>query len=250
MAKMIFENPANGYRETVDGSTIAGAFFLGPLYLLAKGLWTHAFIWTSVATLLIIVAAPFILLLIPIYAALVPSLMKANFLRKGWVEVTQTVSSEDATDTQPTKTPQGEESPQALATKPSDEILTAQPIIRLAIIAAVVIALIILASRTENVPSSSEPSPQNQPETEPLIQAVIELNPKAPASPFSSDARLDFPTCKSRVDATAVTHYLPTSTVMDNDLIYVVRFPMSEGSVLASCSSKDNKLVVTRTPGN
>ena len=62
------------------------------------------------------------------------------------------------------------------------------------------------------------------------------------------DKELDFYTCKSRVDATAANHKLNTSTVMDTDMMYMVRFAMAEGSVLASCSSMDNKLVVTRSP--
>lgn len=107
------------------------------------------------------------------------------------------------------------------------------------------IGLLVLASRGDNA-STSSAGPQ--PETEELIQAVIEQNPTAPSMAFSSDKEIDFYNCKTRVDATAEAHSMPTSTVMDTDLIYMVRFPMAEGSVLASCSYNDNKLVVTRSP--
>ncbi|VVE29308.1 hypothetical protein PEP31012_03583 [Pandoraea eparura] len=85
-----FRNPANGYTEEVDYNACFEVFFLGPLYLAAKGLWGHVFIWLAVVMPLGIVSGGFLFLAtIPVasicYAFSIQGILQKKYLSKGWV---------------------------------------------------------------------------------------------------------------------------------------------------------------------
>jgi hypothetical protein len=95
----IFENQANGYRESVGGGDIAGAFLLGPLWYLRRGLYAIGAIDLSFYILIIIgmssgndntAGALFFLCLVPahIIGALASrALISRHFARLGWREI-------------------------------------------------------------------------------------------------------------------------------------------------------------------
>ena len=74
-----YENPTNGYQEKV-GSAGLMCFLFGPLYFLAKGIWTHAII-SAVAAIL---TCGLSWLVYPFCAR---TLVEQNYLRKGWMPV-------------------------------------------------------------------------------------------------------------------------------------------------------------------
>jgi hypothetical protein len=108
---MVFENPVNGYRETVDGGAVAWGLVFGPLYMMFRGLWGMAFLWlfgaaaASVGLLLLagwmssllmavgLDGVGFVLLLAALllphvlFAAAAPRLLRQKYLRMGWREV-------------------------------------------------------------------------------------------------------------------------------------------------------------------
>lgn len=87
----VFENPANGHREELGGSSWLWALLFGWIYLLIKGLVIHVFVWIAIAFagfLLLGEGGFFVLLILNIfYAANVRSLLRANYLRRGWIEL-------------------------------------------------------------------------------------------------------------------------------------------------------------------
>lgn len=87
----IFENPANGFREEVNGLDSAGAFFLGFIYLAIKGLWRHAAAILVSSLLLLSIFGPsaaFLIVGIWVwYTFAIQSLLSKQFLRQGWKEV-------------------------------------------------------------------------------------------------------------------------------------------------------------------
>lgn len=88
----IFENPANGFREEVNGLDSAGAFFLGFIYLAIKGLWRHAVAILVAYLLLFSIFGPsagiFIIGIWIWYTFTIQSLLSKQFLRQGWKDVT------------------------------------------------------------------------------------------------------------------------------------------------------------------
>ncbi|MDC3385625.1 hypothetical protein OAW67_00505 [Planktomarina sp.] len=77
---MTFENPQNGYRETVSRFAWVWALLFGFLYFAFKGVWRHALI----GLLLGLVTAGFSWLIYPFFAR---SIVANHYRRQGWVEV-------------------------------------------------------------------------------------------------------------------------------------------------------------------
>jgi len=87
----MFENPANGHRESVAWSDGLAAALFGIFYLAFKGLWSITFIWLAAAFILIggMGGSGFIILF-PIQLGLacaVPSSLANRYLQRGWREV-------------------------------------------------------------------------------------------------------------------------------------------------------------------
>ncbi|WP_455275113.1 hypothetical protein [Ralstonia thomasii] len=87
-----YRNPSNGYTEEVGYGACYGVFFLGPLYLAAKGLWGHVFIWLLLVALPGIASGgPLLLLMVPLasigYAAAIQGILEKKYLKAGWEEV-------------------------------------------------------------------------------------------------------------------------------------------------------------------
>lgn len=87
-----FENPSNGHREEVDGGASCGAFFLGMIYLLYKGLWGHVFIWFLLVVLTSAASgAPLFVFTLPIasiaYALTIQGILSNRYLSRGWREL-------------------------------------------------------------------------------------------------------------------------------------------------------------------
>jgi hypothetical protein len=98
---MRFRNPTNGYTEEVGYDACYGVFFLGPLYLAAKGLWGHVFIWLALVTIPGIASGGALLLLsIPlasvIYAVAIQGLLETKFLSAGWIDIDQAIPRNNA----------------------------------------------------------------------------------------------------------------------------------------------------------
>ncbi len=85
-----FQNPSNGYRETVSGLSILWTFLCGFIYLAIRGVWTHAI----AALALVLVAGSFTagvggVLVWIVYALFAPTISASNTLERGWEEVNQ-----------------------------------------------------------------------------------------------------------------------------------------------------------------
>jgi hypothetical protein len=83
----IFEHPLNGHRETVSRLSHLWMLLFGIFYLMMKGLWPHVAVWVMIA--LFTMAAPIFgitaaLIAWIVYAVMAPSLIAANYRRKGW----------------------------------------------------------------------------------------------------------------------------------------------------------------------
>jgi len=76
---MRFRNPANGYEENANHPGLWCLLF-GPVYFAAKGIWSH-----MVASLLLAVVTGGISWLI--YPFLARKFVRADYLRRGWIEV-------------------------------------------------------------------------------------------------------------------------------------------------------------------
>ncbi len=92
-----FENPGNGYREQVDGTSILAIIFFGALYLVYKGLWRHVFIWVLVVGVPAVASGgPLLLLSLPIatiaYACGIQGILEGNYLRMGWKDISESES--------------------------------------------------------------------------------------------------------------------------------------------------------------
>jgi len=94
-----FQNPANNHEETVGAGASVGAFFLGGLYLIYKGLWPHFFVWTIVIGLGAVVDPYTFILTVPLlsifYCLAIQQILATRYLRRGWLEVGPTVSTDD-----------------------------------------------------------------------------------------------------------------------------------------------------------
>lgn len=89
-----FKNPANGYVEEVGYGACYGVFFLGPIYLALKGLWSHVFIWLALVTLPGIASGgPLLVLTLPIasigYAIAIQGILEKKYLSKGWQKIAE-----------------------------------------------------------------------------------------------------------------------------------------------------------------
>jgi hypothetical protein len=88
-----FQNPANNHNESVGMGSSAGAFFFGPIYLVYKGLWAHAFIWLLVVILPAALSGEPIFIFTGPAASLfyglgIQQILAGRYLRQGWKEVT------------------------------------------------------------------------------------------------------------------------------------------------------------------
>lgn len=85
---MQFRNPSNGYVET--GTTwISGlwVFLFAPLYYAAKGIWTHALVSLVLGLIGMVWTFGILTFLTAlVYAFLNGGLVRAHYLRRGWVE--------------------------------------------------------------------------------------------------------------------------------------------------------------------
>ena len=84
-----FQNPANDYIEVgYTGWSHLWAFFFTPLYYAVKGIWTHAIVslilHLTIGVSTLGIGSFFIGL---VYAFANPSIIRAYYLRKNWVEV-------------------------------------------------------------------------------------------------------------------------------------------------------------------
>lgn len=239
MAAKVFENPANGYRETIGVGSIFGALFLGPLYFLAKGLWTHALIWMAVALLLLSAVPPFAVFLPPIYAALASSLLKANYLRKGWKEIAAPPPTSPPVQSDPPQPIEGEVAATIFG-KRADNFLIAL----IALVLGLPLLIVLLMPRTGATNrEAAAPSPQS---ASLLVRTLRDESPP-PAQPLSESKAMDFESCKTEIENAAAATAKDFSKSIDSELLYSVRFAMDQGSVLASCSTLDAKMVVTRS---
>ncbi len=83
---MRFKNPANNYEEAVTVPFLWTILF-GFIYFAAKGVWTHA----AVSLILVLAASSFTfgiggLIVWLIYPFFARSIVRAHYLRRGWVE--------------------------------------------------------------------------------------------------------------------------------------------------------------------
>lgn len=98
----VYENPANGHREEVGGMVWLWALLFGWVYLLIKGLFVHVLAWIVVAFFgfLFFGEAGFLVVagLNIFYSIAVQSMIRASYLRKGWVEVEYGRASDPVSD--------------------------------------------------------------------------------------------------------------------------------------------------------
>ena len=76
---MNFENPTNGYRESVSSPWLWVLLF-GTFYFAVKGVWTHAIVSLVLALLTVGITW----LIYPFFAS---GIMRRHYLSKGWKEV-------------------------------------------------------------------------------------------------------------------------------------------------------------------
>ena len=88
---MQFKNQANGYTETVGVGAAFAMLLLGAAYLAYRGLWGHFAAWMLVLVPAAVASGgPGALVWIPasiVYAFSIHSILRKDYLRKGWVEV-------------------------------------------------------------------------------------------------------------------------------------------------------------------
>lgn len=91
MTTRTFKNTLNNYSESVStGTSASGAFFIGPLYFMAKGCWLQG-IFQFIGLFLAFLFPPLIIVYLPIHLALTffaEDIIAKNYLKKGWVEIT------------------------------------------------------------------------------------------------------------------------------------------------------------------
>lgn len=88
----VFKNPLNGHKEKVHGDSWVGVLLLGAIYLAAKGLWGHFFIWLLVVVgFTLVTGGPGLIIALPLtsigYAIGIQGILANSYLRKGWVEI-------------------------------------------------------------------------------------------------------------------------------------------------------------------
>jgi hypothetical protein len=84
-----YENPQNGYRESVTPLSLLGAGLLGPFWFMLNGLWAHALIHVIgiLALSSLVLTWPLLILWWLGYAALAPFALGKSFRRRGWRRV-------------------------------------------------------------------------------------------------------------------------------------------------------------------
>lgn len=75
---MTFENPSNGYQESVSYLTWLWCFIFGALYFAYKGIWRHFVLYLAAIPCSFGTS-------IFIYPFFARSIVINNYLRKGWV---------------------------------------------------------------------------------------------------------------------------------------------------------------------
>lgn len=100
-----FENPQNGYRESVTFGPFVWALLFGPLYYMIRGIWSHAIVLLILTLVLwpTIIGAMFVWI---VWAFLAPIIVANSYRRKGWVEVKQPPFFTFFKDPAPTEPPQ------------------------------------------------------------------------------------------------------------------------------------------------
>ncbi|MDD5336608.1 MAG: hypothetical protein PHS32_22960 [Rhodoferax sp.] len=93
---MQFKNPKNGYIEGKSTPWLWALLF-GGLYFMVCGLWAPTIIWILLAVVLYASMGPPATILMffvaVVYAILAPRLVRNSYLRRGWIEVGDDVSS-------------------------------------------------------------------------------------------------------------------------------------------------------------
>lgn len=88
---VVFENPANGYREEFSKSCSLWVFLFGFFYLLTQALWVDALIWLVVTVVAFSVLGDggmvVIFALSLWYASRMQNILRAKYLKRGWVLV-------------------------------------------------------------------------------------------------------------------------------------------------------------------
>jgi len=67
------------------------------------------------------------------------------------------------------------------------------------------------------------------------------------AEPEEHTQSMDFDACVGVIESAATQLGLAYADIADTDTLRVVRFPVSDGSVLVTCSRFDDTMVVTKT---
>jgi len=80
--KLIFKNPANGYTEEVSDDVWVPVLLLGCFYFASKGIWTHA----VAGALAAICTCGLSWIIYPLFAK---EIICKNYLRMGWIQVSQ-----------------------------------------------------------------------------------------------------------------------------------------------------------------
>jgi hypothetical protein len=111
-----FENPSNGYRETISRTTYLWAFIFQWMYFAYRGLWAAVFLnlgLTAILMMLLLAAiadsnsmAVFSFLLILVWAVFAfraPNMIAKRYLRRGWVEIRDTAEGVAEPFSEPTR---------------------------------------------------------------------------------------------------------------------------------------------------
>jgi hypothetical protein len=84
----VFENPSNGYQESVSKLSMLWTLLFGFIYFSVKGVWTHAIAYVALMLLLgswtLGIGAVLVWI---VYAPFAPAILEKNYLRKGWRKV-------------------------------------------------------------------------------------------------------------------------------------------------------------------
>lgn len=100
---MKFKNPENNFIESRTLPALWALLF-GGLYFVVCGAWGHVVVWVIVAimigSLMGPMAVPFWIILNVVYAVMAPSVVKQQYLRRGWIEVDH-AEGDNSTSTTP-----------------------------------------------------------------------------------------------------------------------------------------------------
>lgn len=86
-----FKNPESDQIEEVSAFQVLAILFLGVIYLLFAGLWSHLLIWVVAIGIGIIAGPPWMAIpvigLPLIYCFLIRKIVADDYVKKGWTEV-------------------------------------------------------------------------------------------------------------------------------------------------------------------